>query len=307
MVNQLNVNIMRIDLKIAYALANRANNYIRKQNLKKAKIEDELLDAHFVSNDKFIGKLSESLKIYYYKDSILSRYIYKGFEKDEIIFLCKYLKQGDTFLDLGANIGLFSLYAAEIVTETGNIHSFEPTPKTYSRLIENIELNNFQNIIITNNIGLSSNNGVLKLNVSTDGHDAWNTFVQQSEMKFENNIEISVEKLDDYLDSKKLSPDKIAFVKMDVEGWEMEVVKGAKKLLQDNNAPIFMVEFTESNLFAAGTNCYELYDVFASYGYKWYTYDVVKNLLLEDIKRIHYPYNNLFAIKNIDLARERIK
>jgi len=298
---------MRLDLRIAYTLANRASNYIKKQDLKKSKIEAERWDSHFESKDKFTGKLSESLQINFYKDSILSQLIDKGFENDEITFLCKYLKQGDIFLDIGSNIGLFSLYAAEIVTEKGKIHAFEPTPDTYSRLKENIELNGFQNIITTNNIGLSSSKGALKLNVSSDGHDAWNTFAQQSEMKFENNIEIPVERLDDYLLEKKLSPDKIAFVKMDVEGWEMEVVKGANNLLIDKNAPVFMVEFTESNLFAAGSNCYELYDIFTSYGYKWYTYNVENNLLLEDPKRIHYPYNNLIAIKNIDLARERIK
>ncbi len=298
---------MNLDLRIAYAIANRANNYIKKQNIKKKKIEEDNWNNLFGNNTSFVGKLNDKLQINFYKDSILSNLIYTGFEQDEIIFLRKFLKPADTFIDIGANIGLFSLHAAQIISPKGRIYAFEPTPITFSRLKENIELNEFQNIITAYNIGLSSNKGKLFLNVSTDGHDAWNTFAQNSEISFDKKIEINVTTLDSYLAENNIYSKDIALIKMDVEGWEMEVLKGAKELLSKQDAPVFMVEFTESNLFAAGTNCYELYDNFVSFGYKWYVYNSKNNTLTEDTKRLHYPYVNLIATKNVEQVLERLK
>jgi FkbM family methyltransferase len=298
---------MKFFLRIAYSVAKRANNYYTKLTLKEKKAKDESWIKLFSLKNSFVGNLNETLLINFYKDSILSKLIYTNFEQNEIVFLRKYLKPGDTFFDIGSNIGLFSLHAAQIVTNKGSIHAFEPTPNTFARLMENIELNRYQHIITANNIGISSNIGTLSLNISTDGHDAWNTFAKQSEICFEKKIEIPVEKLDNYLTEKNISCKDIALIKIDVEGWEMEVIKGAKNLLIEENAPVLMVEFTESNLFAAGTNCYEIYDLVVSYGYMWYTYDSKNNILHHDSKRIHYPYNNLIAIKNFDQAQERIR
>lgn len=297
---------MKLLLRIVYSVVKRVNNYYTKLILKERKAEDEKWNKLFLSKKSFVGKLNETLLINFYKDSILSKLIYTNFEQNEILFLRKYLKPGDTFFDIGSNIGLFSLHAAQIVTNNGNIHAFEPTPKTFARLMENIELNRYQNIITANNIGISSDIGKLSLNISTDGHDAWNTFAKQSEICFEKKIEIPVEKLDNYMSEKQISCKDIALIKIDVEGWEMEVLKGAKNLLLDENAPVLMVEFTESNLFAAGTNCYEIYDLIVSYGYKWYRYDSKNNILHHDPKRIHYPYDNILAIKNLDQANSRI-
>lgn len=297
---------MTFNLRLAYFIKAVAEKFIKNKGLINKQQEDSRWLALFESNNHFTGKLNEKIHFKFYKDSILSRLIYTGFEKDEVTFLRRFLRPGDTFFDIGANIGLFSLHAAEVITESGTVHAFEPTPTTFTRLLENIELNGFEKIITPNNLGLSSTSGKLMLNTSSDGHDAWNTFSTKSELAFDCQVEMPVKTLDEYMLENNLSAKDIRLIKMDVEGWEMEVVKGAKKLLESDDSPVFMVEFTETNLFAAGTNCYELYDTFSFYGFKWYSYNSEHNLLVEDPKKIHYPYNNLIAIKKIDFACDRI-
>ncbi|MBL7916861.1 MAG: FkbM family methyltransferase, partial [Bacteroidia bacterium] len=134
----------------------------------------------FKSTNTMDFNLSEKLKIRLYKDSILSKCIYQGFEQIEIEFICKYLKQGDVFFDIGSNMGLFSLYASELVGNMGKIYAFEPTKGIYKRLIENIELNGIKNIVPVNK-GISDKNGTLALNISDNGHDAWNSFAKISD------------------------------------------------------------------------------------------------------------------------------
>lgn len=297
---------MKLYIRIAYAIANQVNKFILRQNLKEKKKEENKWNKLFKSKNTFIFKLNDTLSINLYKDSKLSNLIYKGFEQEEILFLRKYLKQADTFIDIGSNIGLFSLHAAQIVNSQGKVYAFEPTPSTNSRLIENIELNKFQNIINANAIGLSSKKGKLELNISTIGYDAWNTFAQNSDTLFQKKMMVSVQTLDNFLTENNITENKIKLVKIDVEGWEIEVLKGAVSLLSLEDAPVFMIEFTEENLFAAGANSYELYDLLVSFGYSWYIYDSKMNKLFKDPKRMHYPYNNLFAIKNIEKVIERI-
>ena len=107
--------------------------------------QKELVESESLWNNKFNGSSyfdhkTSSFKIRLFRDSVLSKLIYNGFENDEVSFTAKFLRKGDTFFDIGANIGLFSLTASNVVGNEGKIFSFEPSPKTFSRLKSNIEL-----------------------------------------------------------------------------------------------------------------------------------------------------------------------
>jgi len=297
---------MRVDIKLARYVIHALEKYIKsyKKKLERKKIDE--WNALFEEDAKFKANLNEGLFIYHFQDSILSRLIYNGFEENELLFVRRYLKQGDIFFDLGSNIGLFSLHAAQVVGNKGKIYAFEPTPATYSRLLINVHLNNFDKIITCSNIGLSDKKGLLKMNISSNGSDAWNTFAPSDKSIFDGQIDVPVETLDNYLFDNHLSTDSISLIKVDVEGWEVFVFKGAANSLKNKDAPVLLVEFTEENAFAAGTSCYELYDLIKSYGYDWYTYEGSKNQLIPEPKRLHYPYNNLIAIKDIKKAHLRL-
>lgn len=294
----------RIDIRFFRFIENlcvRYKNECYYQQSKKDNKKWEMLfkNASFIKYD-----IDSKTGINLYKDSVLSKIIYDGFEQDEILFVRKFLEKGDIFLDVGANIGLFSLIASQYVESKGKIYAFEPTPETFSRLCENVEINAFSNIS-TFQIGLSDKEEELLFNVSQAGYDAWNSFAKLKELEDSCSISIKTTTLDSFLNQQEISD--VNLIKIDVEGWEMNVLKGAKDLLSKEKAPVLMIEFTEGNAFSAGYYCGEIYDYVKKYGYNWYRYDSKQNTLVYEEKKLHYPYDNLFAIKDIDFVLERIQ
>lgn len=277
---------------IAGKISKIMRDFQRIQDDKVTKIVNESWSKLFKDNDFFEFKLNNDVKINLYRDSVLSRLIYDGFEKVETDYLSSVLAKGDVFIDIGANVGLFGLLASPIVGADGLVVCFEPSPLTFKRLEENVELNKFENIDIRN-IGLSNSSGNLSFFVSQNGYDAWNSFAPSQDNKLESSIRVPVSTLD--IELKDIDKSKIKLVKIDVEGWEKFVLYGGKDFLVKYN-PIVMVEFTEENAFNAGYAVHEIYDLMQVFGYVWYT---IKNgELIAETKKLYYPYNNLIAIKN---------
>jgi FkbM family methyltransferase len=245
----------------------------------------------FRGNSFFEHNLGDNFRINLYRDSVLSKIIYDGFEEEELNFIKKILKKDDVFVDIGANVGLFSLIASQVVGNKGLVIAFEPTLITFNRLLENISLNNLNNIQAIN-CGLSNESGELNFYISDNGYDAWNSFAPSADNKLQRTIKVNVSTLDKEL--KDVDKAKIKLVKIDVEGWEKFVLKGGE-IFFNNYCPIIMVEFTDENTFNAGYSVHEIYDTMVNYGYEWYT---IKNgELIKELKRLYYPYNNLIAIK----------
>jgi len=286
-----------LDIRIANYISRRLNGYIAKKWEKKAALAKEKWLGSFHGKASMVFKLEEDLAINLYADSLLSKLIFEGFETDEIDFLNSYLVNGDSFLDIGANVGLFSLYAAKRVGKEGLVISFEPSRKTYERLVENCELNKLENIK-TAKLGLADKEDQLELNISSDGHEAWNTFVKSDDSKFSSTEMVTVKPLDGFLRENAVDTDKISLIKLDVEGFEINVLKGATALLSKKNAPTFMVEFTDDNANAAGHCCHEIYTILVDHGYTWFTYDYLSKKLIREKMRVNYPYNNLIAVKD---------
>jgi FkbM family methyltransferase len=246
----------------------------------------------FNENGFFEFNLNNDVKINLYKDSVLSRLIYDGFEKEETDYVASILEEGDIFIDIGANVGLFSLLVSKIVGEKGKIICFEPSPATFVRLVENVQLNHFKNIDLRN-IGLSDKKEELVFFISKNGYDAWNSFAPRYDNILEESISVPVSTLN--IELNNIDKSKIKLVKIDVEGWEKFVLYGGKDFFI-NYSPIVMIEFTEENTFNAGYPVYEIYDIMKNFGYAWYT--IKSGELISETKKLHYPYNNLIAIKN---------
>lgn len=277
---------------IAGKISRIMRDFQKNQDDKIVMEDNESWNRLFNENGFFEFNLNNKVKINLYKDSVLSRLIYDGFEKEETDYLTKILKKGDVFVDIGANIGLFSLIASKIVGDEGLILSFEPAPLTFSRLKENITLNNFKNVDIRN-IGLSNSKGELTFYVSNNGYDAWNSFAPSQDKKLESSIQVPVSTLD--IELKEIDKTKIKLVKIDVEGWEKFVLYGGKDFLE-NYSPIVMVEFTEENTFNAGYPVYDIYDIMQDFGYVWHR--INNGELVKEEKKLYYPYDNLIAIKD---------
>lgn len=248
------------------------------------------------SKDQTIIKKIGGVKIRLYKDSVLSELIYNNrFENSELKFLKKYLKKNDQFVDIGANIGLFSLIAANCVKEGGSVISFEPTPRTFNRLVENVSLNKFLNVKCYP-YALSERNGTVSFYLFPEGKDAWNTMSKPETGLFE---EIKVESIaiDDFNFLNNNFLDKTTLIKIDVEGLEMSVFKGGGNFFSSKNAPTLMVEFCDLQAQNANCFCSDLYILLESYGYKLYKYDCKRNALIWQENKTRFIYENLIAIK----------
>ena len=167
---------------IAGKISSLMRNFQKRQDDKLKQVANKQWNNLFNGKDFFEYNLYDYAKINLYKDSVLSRLIWNKFEKDETDYMCKVLKKGDIFIDVGSNIGLFSLIASKIVGDKGKVICFEPSPLTYTRLKENVTINNFNNLDVRN-LGLSDSIGELTFYVSNNGYDAWNSFSPSADNK----------------------------------------------------------------------------------------------------------------------------
>jgi FkbM family methyltransferase len=162
---------------------------------------------------------------------------FKGtYENGTMKIMTDVLNKGRAFIDIGANIGLMSLHASRIMGNRGKVLSFEPLLSTYNILLQNISLNKASNIEAIN-IAVGSTNGIVEIfdNSKIRGASSLiNTNQTQSSHR------VPLKSLDTYLDEDPI--ESITCLKIDVEGWELEVLKGAAKTLSGSDAPICIIE-----------------------------------------------------------------
>ena len=254
---------------------------------------------------KVLKFLPNGSKFYCYTDSIVSEKIFsETFENEELDFIAKFLRPDEQFVDIGAHSGLFTIHGAKIVGSKGSIISFEPTPETHKRLVENIKLNNLENVKAFSK-AISAQNGCLDFYTIKDGFEAWNSLAPPPKSKSFEKITVETIQID-RIAEMELDFEKSALIKIDVEGWELELLKGGKKLFEMKNAPSLMVEFTDENVTNAGTTCKELYQYLSHLGYKLFTYNKRKGKLKSAPIKDYYPYENIIATKNLKFIQKRL-
>jgi len=260
-----------------------------------------------VGKQEYVEKVVHpDIRMRLYFDSWLCRSIYYGeFETGEISFLKAFLKPGDVFIDVGANIGLFALVAARCVGDTGRVYAFEPCSATYGRLIDNVKLNRLSNVSCQQ-LALAEKRHDAQMTVSLDGFDAWNSMARPTMGRLFTKETIRCTTLDDFAHDQNLVGC-ITMVKIDVEGWESRVLEGGGKTLSGKNAPILQVEFSGKASHSAGSSCQKIYQFLEELGFKIFTYDPRSQSLNPDPVREEYSYLNLFAIKDAEEVVTRIR
>ena len=160
------------------------------------------------------------------------------------------LKEGMTFVDVGAHVGLFTLPAVKWVGKTGKVIAFEPHPMNYSMLSENISSNGFAGLVVTNQTAVSDETGRVGLHLSTfntGDHQLFNKGGRKT-------VEVKCTTLDDYFEAGT----EIDVIKMDVQGAEAAAFRGMKRVLEDNFAIKVIWELSPAQLIDAGTSANEL-------------------------------------------------
>ena len=254
--------------------------------------------------NSFVYPLKEGVRLRLYRDDRLSELIYKeDFESNERALVCHYLKPGMCFLDVGANIGLYTLISAKIVGSAGLVVAVEPASKTYRKLLDNIKLNGFENVR-ARQVALSDQDEIRELITYSRRYHAWNSLGGQ----IVNDQRVRKERvecicLDRFISEADLE-NRVNLMKIDVEGWEWFVLTGGINTLQIPNAPDILIEFTDLTLEAAGSSASELYNLLMSYRYSLYRIDSARNRLISEPFGNNHPYDNYFATQNLARALE---
>ena len=208
------------------------------------------------------------------------------------IFFSDYLKDGDTVIDIGSNIGTVTIQSSVKVGTTGKIFSIEPNPKIFEFLLDNINFNNIKNIK-TFNIALGDSDG--EINFSDKVSDVINSVVKDS-----SGIKVKITTLDKLLSNQE----RINLLKIDVQGYDKFVFLGASNILKKTDCIHFPVINEHYQNF--GYTYKEIFEILKDNGFQIYGF--TKNQKMWKIKEECIPNDeDLLAIQNIDDFLSRTK
>jgi FkbM family methyltransferase len=172
------------------------------------------------------------------------------------------LKPLSVVFDIGANVGYYSLTAAPLVGPRGSVYAFEPASRQFKRLKENASRNGFSQIH-PYKLALSDKPGEAILHLEDESNTGSASLRPAGDSGLRDET-VTCTTLDDFVES--LGLDRIDAIKMDVEGYELAVLKGGQKALERFH-PVLLVEVRDSQLRLAGSSRQELFDWLASRNY----------------------------------------
>lgn len=221
---------------------------------------------------------------------------------DRIVQDClqQLLKPGDTFLDVGANIGYFSMLASKIVGESGTVVSFEPSARALTRLTLHGCMNRCRNLLVCSH-AVGEVAGRAALNWASAANIGGSTINRGTGAHVE---QIFVRRLDDVCEELSLKP---RLIKMDIEGFEMYALEGARQMLQQYH-PNVICELTGAFLKDHGQSSESLVRFMAELNYRAFLMSLSSEgqLLLKRCLPEETPSDQaevLFSLSDDPLAR----
>jgi FkbM family methyltransferase len=220
--------------------------------------------------------------------------IYCGLhEFPDMAYLLHVLDSSDLFVDIGANVGSYTLLACGVKGAKG--YCFEPVPETYRRLMDNIRLNDLFDKVSVRNIGLSHKEDELMF---TSDENCMNHVVADGERPH-GVIKVKVFPLDVVLDAHEPT-----MLKIDVEGFEMHVLNGAHSILNNQSLHSVIMELNGSGL-RYGFRDEEIINKMNSYGFLTYDYEPFTRVLIPLAGKSNLSGNTLF-IRNVAFVQKKI-
>jgi FkbM family methyltransferase len=220
--------------------------------------------------------------------------IYAGLhEFSESAFLLHLLRSSDLFVDVGANVGSYTVLASGAIG--ARTISIEPIPSTYEKLATNIRVNNISDRVTGYNIGLGQTSGVLcfTTNLDTCNHVIKEPRTEASTMN------VPVRPLDELLGGT--GP---ALIKIDVEGWESEVLAGAHASLK-HQALLGLIVETNSSEEELSPNEKAVHDCLSQHGFSPYAYEPFTRAL-QPLSSKNRGGSNTIYLRDLESVKSRI-
>ncbi len=250
-------------------------------------VMDSGRDAWFLWH-RFPSEIASTSKLFEYVSS----------DNPELRFLCRYLKPGMTFLDIGAHHGLFSILAAKKVGPSGRVISFEPSSRDRARLLVNKALNRARRIHVEP-LAIAAESGWSSFFVVLSGFTTMNSLRPPAVDSPVSEVRVESVRLDDYLSKTKVS--EVHLIKIDAEGAEPDIFLGADRTIQDLR-PVIMCEVLDSVARPWGRVGLESIEYLARRDYRWFEFSE-QGYLRPHITRDEYPeVRNYLAVPEEKLA-----
>jgi FkbM family methyltransferase len=227
-------------------------------------------------------------------DRGLTGNIYLGLhEFDDMAYVLHVLQPGDWFIDVGANAGSYTLLACSAAGAHG--YCFEPVPATYRKLVTNLAVNDLLDKVKHFNQGVGARRGSVAF---TSQEDCTNHVVAAGESP-PNAIEVAVLPLDECI------VDPPTMIKIDVEGYETMVLRGASRVLHEPQLHSLLIELNGSGA-RYGFDESEILDVLDAAAFRPFRYDGLNRRLHALDAPCNSTGNTLF-VRDIDLVSRRIE
>lgn len=199
-------------------------------------------------------------------DNSLCLYVCGSFEPNEFAFLDRVLKPGMVFVDVGANDGYYTLFAAQRLGPTGKVVAVEPSTRERANLKRNIARNGLGNVSVIP-VALGAACGTAELHLAQSAHSGHNTLGRFANdgVQAESVEQVKIRRLDDVAHDMAL--DRIDVMKIDVEGAEANVIAGGYEVLA-RTRPVILLEISDKALRGQGSNAQQLIATLRGLGYE---------------------------------------
>ena len=212
---------------------------------------------------------------------------------EDMSFLLHFLRAEDTFIDVGANIGSYTILASGVVRARSV--SFEPTPSTFNSLRENVRINNAEQLADLFNAAAGAAGDTMYL---TSDLDTVNHILAANEHA-ENITEVKVLPLDETIRTEK----NVRLIKIDTEGFETEVLNGMPQLLSNPELKAIIIELNGSGG-RYGYDENKIHEKLAGHGFEPYRYYPFER---RPVKTNPFNNGNTIYLRDIDFIEARIK
>lgn len=184
-------------------------------------------------------------------------------EPELFYILKREVKPGMTIMDLGANLGYLTMFFAGVIGKHGRVYAVEPDPLNYKLLQDNVEINHIGHIVSHSQMGISNTDGIVDFYPGKEERNLGS--VKKHHKSDGRAIKIKVETLDTYFETKKRMPD---FIKMDVEGHEVEILDGGFNLFSQQDFPCKIVMELHPTLYSSEQKMEEQIRAYLGIGFK---------------------------------------
>lgn len=225
-----------------------------------------------------------------------------NYEVGETKFCLSQIQPGMIAFDVGANIGLYALLFAKCVGPAGRVHAFEPEPENFRRLTVNLAINRFENVTANPSAVFASSQAVT-LNIYPDAFHSWHSLGRPALpdperpgeiVRPETQLIVPAVSLDDYCAEHGV--ERIDFLKIDVEGAELDVLRGARGLLARGAVGAIQFEVSLPQITSLGRAPGEVFDFLRGLGFRCHPIAKTGELLPET-GAAQAEYANYVALK----------